>query len=230
MKRKANIYALLDRSDRDIEALKKEYGESLTAQAVSQELKIDIKNLCGNLRSVLDYFAADVREVACPSANTKDRFYFPVLPGQADFIAQTSTWFPGLKSTYPRVCSFLESVQPYQAGWEWLGQFNRVNNDNKHGDLVEQTRVETPRAVVTSPGGSAVSWDPRAVSFGSGVYVGGVPVNLATQLPVPHPAQKVENLIWVDFRFRDPDVSVLQLLEQALSGVREIADGLVALL
>jgi hypothetical protein len=105
-----------------------------------------------------------------------------------------------------------------------------VNNENKHGDLVEQVRVDSPRVNVTLSGGGGVSWDPRAVRFGSGVFIGGVPVNPATQLPVPHESQKVERVTWVDFRFRDPDVSALGLLKQSTAGVRKIANEIAKLL
>ena len=222
MKRNASIDALLDRCDRDLSNLEKDYANSLARQSVSQELKIDIKNLAGNLRSVLDYLAADIRGTCCPTAKPSEYFYFPALPSAAEFVAQASKWYPGLAGSRPDIWSLLESAQPYQAGREWLGQLNRINNENKHEALVEQTRVDTPRVTVSGPAGGSVSWDPRAVTFGAGVYIGGIPVNPATQLPVPHPHQKVEKVVWVDFRFKDPDVSVLQLLRSAVSGVRAI--------
>jgi hypothetical protein len=47
-------------------------------------------------------------------------------------------------------------------------------------------------------------------------------VNPATQLPVPDPSQRVERVIWVDFRFIDPNISVLGLLKEALAGTERI--------
>jgi hypothetical protein len=229
-KRSESIAALLARCAGDIQALETAYADALSRQTIPADLKIDIKNLAGNLRSVLDYVGADVREVCCPTANPKDWFYFPVLQSEGDFVRKTSEWYPGLATARPAVWAYLRSVQPYHPQFRWLGQLNSVNNENKHGDLVEQTRGDSPRVSVTLSGGGGVSWDPRAVRFGSGVFIGGVPVNPATQLPVPHESHKVERVTWIDFRFRDPDVSALGLLKQSIAGVRKIAHEIAELL
>lgn len=220
--RREEIDALLSRARKDLRAVELEYRDSLHKKAISADLRIDIKNLCENLRSALDYLAQDIREEHCPAAK-KARFYFPILPDRNQFEARMEEWFPGLRKVAPALWTLLESVQPYQQGYEWLGHFNRVNTENKHGQLVEQTRLETPRVNVTTPGGGQVSWDPRAVRFGSGVFVGGVPVDPRTQLPVPHPSIQVEQIVWVDFVFADLGVSALALSQAALAGVTKIA-------
>ena len=128
---------------------KLKYKESLYSQAIDPELRVDLKNACENLRSVLNYLAADIRDRYCPTASSSDRFYFPILPDKKTFNARIDQWFPGLRRSAPAVVTALEEVQPFQSGQEWLGQFNQVNNMNKHGDLVEQTRVESQRTKVT---------------------------------------------------------------------------------
>jgi hypothetical protein len=62
------------------------------------------------------------------------------------------------------------------------------------------------------------------VRFDRGAYIGGVPVDPRTQMPVPHPTQTVERIIWVDFRFDGENISALGLLKQALAGVRKIVE------
>ncbi len=224
--RSNSIKALLARSAKDVARIEQEYKDSLDAKRVSDELCIDIKNLCGNLRSVLDYLASDIREIHCPNARPKERFYFPVLPARAQFEARMAQWFPDLEVSSPDVWNYLESIQPYHDVFQWLGHLNRVNNENKHEALVEQTRTETERVSVTTKGGGQVSWTPASVQFGNGVFIGGVPVDPNTQMPVPHPSQTVERVVWVDFRFADLKVSALALLKAATDGVRAIADDL----
>ncbi len=218
--RQASIRALLAKVDTQAAKVEAEYRESLHSQAVDPELRIDIKNAFENLRSVLDYLASDIRERYCPAASSSDRFYFPILPDKATFDARIDQWFPGLRQAAPAVVAVLEAIQPFQPGQEWLGQFNRVNTENKHDDLVEQTRVENQQTTVTGQGGQ-VSWGP-GVTFGSGVSIMGVPVDPKTQLPVPHPSIKVERIIWVDFQFAGLGVSALGLLQQARSGIGKI--------
>ncbi len=225
--RKTNIDALLSKAQDQLKAIRAEYDRSLHAQQIEPALKIDIKNLCENLRSALDYIAHDIREKHCPAANPKDRFYFPILPDAPTFAKQASQWFPGLPAACPAVWTMLESLQPYQPGYEWLGRFNRLNNENKHGNLVEQTRKETHRITASTPGGS-VSWDPASVRFGAGVFIGGVPVNPATQMPVPHPSQTVERVIWVDFQFADIGVSAHALLSDSVTGITDLTKHIYA--
>lgn len=170
------------------------------------DLQVNIKNLCENLRSVLDYVAHDIRETHCTSADPKARFYFPIIEDNAGFDAQAKKWYPGLEITAPALWNYIESLQPFQPGAAWLGLFNKVNNDNKHGDLVPQTRTETEQVRVDIDGGGSVAWLPQNVKFDAGVYIGGVPVDPRTQMPVPHPSQTVQRIIWVDFRFEGVDV------------------------
>lgn len=220
--RKDSIDALLKRCDADIAKIGQEYNNSLRQQKVQTDLRVDIKNFCENLRSVLDYVAHDIRETHCAGADPKIRFYFPMLASRSEFEAQATKWYPGLEVKVPDLWDYLESVQPYDQEYVWIGIFNKINNENKHGDLVAQTRTDTEQVRVSAPGAS-VTWTPRNVKFGPGVFIGGIPVDPTTQMPVPHPSQKVERIIWVDFRFAGEDVSALGLLKQAHAGVRKIA-------
>lgn len=218
--RRSDIEALLTRSERVLEQIEAEYQRSLDQNEISAELRIDIKNLCENLRSVLDYLAHDIRERFCP--NAKGRFYFPILPDRKQFEKKVAAWFPDLDTKAPELWKYLESIQSYHSNRAWLGQFNSVNNDNKHDSLVEQTRYEIEQVRATGQSGGQVSWNPANVRFGRGVLINGVPVDPATQLPVPDPSQLIERILWVDFQFEGIGVSALQLLKRALSGTSEI--------
>jgi len=227
--RKESIQALLKKAEAQLRDVETEYNRSLHAKAIEAEFRIDIKNLCENMRSALDYLAHDIRERFCPSAAPGDRFYFPVLPDKKSFESRIDQWFPDLRQVAPAVVAALEAVQPFQTGQEWLGQFNRVNIENKHGDLIEQTRVESQETRVTGQGGGQVSWT-SGVTFGAGVSVMGVPIDPRTQLPIPHPSIKVERITWVDFQFADIGVSALGLLKKTLLGVRSIEAAIRSLL
>lgn len=215
--REVSIQALLTKAGAQIGRIEVEYNKSLQTKAIDPALSVDIKNACENLRSALDYLAADIRERHCPNVPSSGRFYFPILQDKKTFDSRLDQWFPGLRQSAPAIVSVLEAIQPFQAGQEWLGHFNRLNNENKHGDLVEQTRVETQETRVTGQGGQ-VSWT-SGVTFGQGVSIMGVPIDPRTQLPIPHPSIKVERITWVDFQFAGIGVSALALLKKALTGI-----------
>jgi len=222
MSRQAEIFALFKKADDQLSAIFGTYEASLHQQSIAAPLRVDIKNYCENLRSILDYLAHDIREKYCPTANQKERFYFPILPERTQFLNRTAQWFPGLQNTSLAVWSILEKRQPYQKGMEWISHFNRVNNENKHGNLVPQTRQEKTRIQADIPGGGGVSWDPANVKFGSGVFIGGVPVDPKTQMPIPNQNLLVTKTIWVDFLFDGIGISAIALLRNALSGVKTI--------
>ncbi len=50
----------------------------------------------------------------------------------------------------------------------------------------------------------------------------GVPINPRTQMPVPNAITKTEVVVWVDFRFKEIDQSVLPFIETSLRKVERI--------
>jgi len=222
MKRSASIKALISKAESNFKDLKIEYERSLHEKHVREELKVDIKNIFENLRSCLDYLARDIFETHCASAKEPTRLYFPIRQTEKEFSNVLAADFPGLASASPITYQIIETVQPYNN--PWLGQFNKLNNHNKHQDLVEQTRTEQ-RHVSVSRGGGSVSWGP-GVTFGSGVSVMGVPIDPQTQMPVPNKVTKTEVTIWVDFKFAEIGQSVLPFIGRSINGVRQLFDDL----
>jgi hypothetical protein len=219
MRRSKSIEALLRKSRDGVGDLKRAYEASLHAKAISEELKVDIKNIFENLRSCLDYLAQEIFESCCPQSKPPDRLYFPIRKSRQEFDQAVSKYFPNLQRKRTHVYDFLESLQPYND--PWIGEFNQLNNENKHQDLVEQIRTESRRVTVSRPDSGSVSWGP-GVTFGRGVSVMGVPIDPKTQLPVPNTSVKTEIVTWVDFRFRENSKSVLAFVEGSINSVEKI--------
>lgn len=218
-----DIQALLARSADTHARIKSEYSASLQKKEIPTDLRLDVKHMLEMLRSVLDYLACDIRETHCPSASVNARFYFPILPDQPTFKKRFAEWFPGLDTTSPGLTKYLESIQPYQRGFEWLGQLNRINNTNKHDRLAAQERRERPGgARITTPAVGSVSWKP-GVRFTRGVSIMGAVIDPESQLPVPRPGQVVERIVWVDFTFDGTAISVQRMLESGQDGIVKIA-------
>jgi len=221
--RKNSIKALIAKAEGSILKIEKEYNESLKQKTVNPNLKIEIKNYCENLRSTLDYLAREIVDAYCPNANPKNRLYFPILPNLNAFQNKMKQSYPNLQTNCKDIYDYLLSIQPFQKDDnKWLHFFNKLNNENKHENLVEQTKSETKRINVKMQNGSSVDWDPSGTQFQSGVFIGDVPVNPQTQMPYPHQSQEVKIITWVDFKFSGIDVSALWLLKKALNGIKNI--------
>lgn len=226
MKRAASIEALLKKANADFAGLREAYESSLNDKAVREDLKVSIKNVFENLRSCLDYLAHDIFESHCSAHKKPKRLYFPIRPTAPEFSNAIAKDYPDLQLNAIPVVDVLDGVQPYHD--PWLGRFNKLNNHNKHQDLVEQTRTES-RRVTVSRGQGAVSWGP-GVTFGGGVSVMGVPIDPNTQMPVPNTVAKTDVVIWVDFRFKEVDQPVLTFIETSIKNVNKIYDDLRPLL
>lgn len=219
MNRQNSIEALIKKSKKDQDALKKNYQASLKYKSISDELRIDIKNIFENLRSCLDYIAHDIFDT-CDTKREHEKLYFPIRQSKKEFTHAIIKDFPNLQASNPDIYNILESIQPYHN--DWLGKFNRLNNNNKHQDLEEQIRTESRQVTVSSPKkGGSVTWGP-GVTFGRGVSVIGVPIDPNTQMPIPNNQVKTEVVIWVDFRFRDNGESVLRFIDKSINSVEEI--------
>ena len=222
MQRSKSIKALLSKADADFQSLRAEYDTSLHEKHVREELKVAIKNIFENLRSCLDYLAHDIFQSHCSGAKKPKRLYFPIRQTEKEFNQAISSDYPGLASSSAVTMQILKDIQPFNDAW--LGQFNKLNNHNKHQDLVEQTRTEQ-RQVSVSRGGGSVSWGP-GVTFGSGVSVMGVRIDPRTQMPVPNSVAKTEVVVWIDFRFAEINESVLPFVEKSIKSVRQVFEEL----
>ncbi|MBI3896518.1 MAG: hypothetical protein HY313_11370 [Acidobacteria bacterium] len=219
MNRSQSIEALLRKARESFGHLRQAYETSLHFKVVSNDLKVDIKNIFENLRSCLDYMAHDIFEYTYPGKNPPKPLYFPIRQSLPDFDAVINKDFSSLKASHRPVYDFLESIQPYHN--PWLSQFNDLNNNNKHQDLVEQARTETQEVKVSSPSGS-ISWHRPGVTFGNGVSVMGVPIDPRTQMPVPNDMVRTEVTIWIDFKFKANGQSVLPFIEKSIESVEHI--------
>ena len=211
--RKNDIDALVANVKSEYKAIEGLYNASLHKKEIDPNLNIKVKNYLENARSILDYCAHAVADVA---GVTSDKIYFPIVErtsNAAGFQGSIGRNLPGLESKNSKLFNYFESIQPYHADYSWLGDFVMVTNDTKHSQLTPQTKSETQRVVSQHVGGGEVSWNPSAVRFGSGVFINGAPVNPVTQLPVSTPETiiKIEN--WVDFKFMS-SVSALTLLKK----------------
>ena len=217
MNREKSIKALISKSWRDFQTLKQDYKRSLDQEVILEEMKIDIKNIFENLRSCLDYMAHDIFEF-CENGKKLGKLYFPIRWSRKDFDQVVKKDFPSLHDKNPDIYKILERVQPYNN--DWLSKFNKLNNNNKHKDLVEQTKTISRQVTVSSDQGS-VSWGP-GVTFGSGVSVMGVPIDPKTQMPISNNQVKTDVTIWVDFRFKENGESVLSFMELSIRNIEQV--------
>lgn len=252
MNRLEHSHALMKDSEATLSTIEGLYKQSLSSKDIGTQLPIRIKNFLDNLRSSLDFIAREIFERFCVNAVSGKtiQVYFPILrssANQQDFDAFMNGRFPSLKDISPPLYAKLESYQVFKSkDNDWLTQFNELCQENKHEQLSPQIRTEDKSVRLSDDKGRSVSWNEGvkfgpgggitfgpggkltfgpggSVEFGpSGPSILGRRVDPNTQGLHLQPGDKFENVVWVDFKFKSNDVSVMPFLRQCLTGVKNI--------
>jgi hypothetical protein len=225
---RSEIDALIDLAAEQVAAIRSLYKEALAEKTASHRLRAQIKNALENQRSALEYVAHAIVE---HRGDPGSRCYYPIARQPSGFLGVFSRNMRGVTDTKLR--DAIEARQPYQPEYDWLGHLATLTNENKHQRLTPQTRTETRQVRVDLGGGGRVEYQPfeegkGGVSFGPGVFIGGVPVDPATQRPVPAPTQTVTEMVYVDWLFEEPRVSALGMLERIQAALPSLIDEVLA--
>jgi hypothetical protein len=219
-----DIQALVAEGKAQIVLVQAEYQQALQQQHAGGTLRVRIKNVLENQRSALEYLANGLHEAL--GGSVSKRVYYPVSLAPKDFPALINGQMPAVQAGSP-LYQAIEAAQPYKPGYEWLGHLAVLTRENKHHRLTPQIRDETRVVRVGMLGSGAVQYRPYqegkgGVRFGKGVSIGGVPVDPATQRPVPSPTQTIVDRVYVDWQFDEPRVSVLSTLKQTQDGLPKL--------
>ncbi len=220
-----DIQSQLDRAKELLKELETACNNDLQAKDVSGKTKNLSQEVLLKIRHLLDqsiykffekYYFSNLSEANKKSA----KVYFPIVSKKENLKSVLGrAKMSDLETSHQKFYEFISSVQPYNQEYFWLKHLADFAND-KHIKLTPQIKTEIKRVTV-SRGDGSVSWDP-CVTFGSGVSIMGVPIDPATQMPVPNNVAetKVEN--WVSFLFKDSDVNVLWLCKKSVEDGEKI--------
>lgn len=143
---------LLEFAESELKRIRQLYEQAAVKRAVTPKLLISIKIFAEQVRSALDYLAHDIRESYGPPPRATDKIYFPVLDDVEAFHRKVPIWFPQLRESACEIYEYLESVQPYHPGQDWLKHFVDLVNTGKHRQLALHD-VREEEAQDGAPGG-----------------------------------------------------------------------------
>jgi hypothetical protein len=224
-----NLAVSLDRADELLKELLAEYNKSLSDKKVSDRAIQLTHEILELLRGVLDraarrYWDIHVKLHLSDENQKAASIYFPIASNQQGFDSILGRWrWKTVRDQHLALEDYLISQQPFtDASKRWLSVLNELAVQGKHIDLVPQKKIQEQRITVTSPAGR-VSWSRSGVTFGSGVSIGGAPVDPRTQRIVPTlgVTEKIET--WVNFEIQDYGVNPSVFCQDACRDVRYIA-------
>ena len=220
-----DIQSQLERAKELLRELEKACSDDLQAKNVSgktrnlsQEVLLKVKHLLD--QTIYKFFEKYYLPNLADSKKKSARVYFPIVSKKEDLQSVLGMAKMGdIQASHQDFYRFIDSVQPYNPDFLWLKYLSKYSSE-KHTRLTPQTKIETKRVTV-SRGEGSVSWG-SGVTFGSGVAIMGIPIDPATQMPVPNniAETKIEN--WVSFLFEGSDVNVLWLCKKSIKDGEEI--------
>jgi hypothetical protein len=220
-----DLQSQIDRAKELLQELENACDTDLQAKDVSGKTRNLSQEVLLKVRHSLDqsiykffekYYLPNLSNVDKKSA----RVYFPIVSKSDDLKSVFGRAKMGdIETNHQNFYKFIDSVQPYNQDYLWLKHLAYYSSE-KHIRLTSQIKTEAKRVTI-SHGDGSVSWG-SGVTFGGGVSVMGVPIDPATQMPVPNniAETKVEN--WVSFLFEGSDVNVLWLCKKSVEDGEKI--------
>ena len=199
-----SVTVLLEKADEGVEEIRGRYEANLLAQQVSGELLYAVRNVVQDVQSALDWTATAVKHMYYPGS--KWRPYYPLTKDPARFAGEMEKQIKGLAADHPTIAAAFERHQPYQPEQTTLGYLHALAKVNKHQDFTPQIRTER-QAIRQAYTGAIVENDDQGK-----VRIGPTDGSTNTILDGTPPL-RTQRLIYVDWRFADPPVSVLSTLE-----------------
>ena len=214
-----DIQLQLERAKELLRGLEETCNNDLQARDVSgktrnlsQEVLLKVKHLLDQV--FYRFFEKHYLPNLSDSDRKAARVYFPTVSKKEDLKSVLGRAKMGdLEIRHPNFYTFIDSIQPYNQDYLWLGYLARYSSE-KHMRLTPQTKMEIKKVTV-SRGGGSVSWGP-GVTFGRGVSVMGVPIDPKTQMPIPNNVVETKVEKWVAFLFEGSDVNVLGLCKKSV--------------
>lgn len=228
-----NITVCLERADELLVQLEAEYSDCLQSKAVSARAEQLTHEVTERLRSALDrtvraYWDQKIKPNISPEDAQRATIYFPIAVDDHALDSVLGRWrWKSVRADHQPIYDFVRSRQPYvDSAFHWLTVLDSLAVAGKHIDLVPQT-ISVQKHITVTRGNSSVSWGP-GVTFGSGVYVAGAPINPTTQRIVPTLGVTEAVIEWVAFTIGGHNVNAIGFCREAVQKTRELVASLWA--
>jgi len=231
MNRYKDVLALIQETNKQYEEVIGLYDKALRDKSL--DIRIKVKNLMENLRSILDYTARDIYESACRPHREKlnkpnpRNIYFPYGRYEEDFKSSITNSLPDLEVLCQPIYKIIKEVQPFVSSNPWICDLCTINNENKHDRLIPQTRDEVETYTVEGNQGSVsvIVNNPnvQVTSQPGAVRIFGVPAQFTPEGIKTAPSNlKHKRTFWVSFVFEGTSINVLALLKIAVPKVEAL--------
>jgi hypothetical protein len=193
----------------------------------------EFRRLCqstlNNLRQALEYTAGAIKARHC-TAFKGPPGYFPICGDRKTFESHMGRNFPDLKQNAPAIFDYLESIQPYNSAYNWMGEFNNyVNMQTKHSHLKVKKEKQSRHILGTLDQGYTIG--PIIVGKGVRGPLGQVTIDGVPLQPIEFRSDEAgDRFDSSPFEFAGSGQVVCDRLAEYIGGVKTIVTRIAALL
>ncbi len=231
MKRQVDVNELLNETGGLLKQIETTYNEARSGEEIARVARPKVKSCLEHLRSALDYIAKDLSEHT-KSEKTPRNVYFPYGKNQKIFNQALEKNLPSLSEDYRAI---IESIQPHKSMDNWLLHLCKTTNFNKHTELQEQERQNSPNSITNI--GNLIQIDSTSSLTVGTMFVNGKHVNpkgplelkgdnsiaeIRDQLDIEIPIER--KFEWVKFLLKGTQIDILSLLRHAQSEIQIMSD------
>lgn len=240
--REEDINLLLDEANENLLIIKGKYKAALTDESIRDILKVKVKTVLEHLRSSLDYCAHDIYDFyySKNDGNTEEernklKIYFPYGKKPQNFRASLGNNFKKFNEIDIDMYDLLESIQPYKSNNNWLIDICLLTNTNKHNRLGKQVREDNSLLRVNNVNvirnvGKSSHIELINCNF-NGKHVNNIVMDKGRIIKCDgNLDSKIELINWVEFKFQDTDIDILNLLCTGIENIKRLKDNIYNIL
>ncbi len=235
-----DIESQIDRAEELLKELEDSAKDDLNTKTISEKTRNLTQEVLVKMRSVFDqtmrrFYEIHIESTLSSSEKKKARIYFPIVPKQSDLLPFLGRgMMKDLDKTHGDIYSLLDSVQPYQPGYEWMEYFKKYANE-RHIQLTPQKRVESKRLVLGGDKARISLGEGAKITLGKGASItiggkrilGGQTISTESKMIKGDPGiAKMER--WVSFTFENSKINSLNLCKTVVVEGRKIVSDLLS--
>ncbi len=213
----SDIKSQLDRAKELKKELEESYNSDLKSKIVSDKTRNLTQEILTKIRSLLDqamckFFEKEIAPSLSNENKNKARVYFPLINKKEYLIPLLGrAEIKNLEISHPTIFSFLESVQPYNANYQWLNDLSKYTRE-RHIRLTPQMIKEETETILGK--GVRVRTSGSGKVTMRGCLINGIPVNSEDVSKTPlknfDPRLNVKRTKWISLTFEGTNIDVLQ--------------------
>jgi len=182
-----SVDVLIRKAEEALKTVREHYEADLSAKRVSDDTLYAVGQIVIDCQRALDY---------------------PIGKTPEDFETKLEEQIKGLAVSHPKIAKAFGRHQPYRAKRAELAYLKPLRKVNSHEDFTPQQRVERQVGLRQEYAGAIVEHD-----FIGGNLRAGPPRGSTNTIIDGSPPLRVQRIVYVDWQFVDPPVSVLPTLQ-----------------